>query len=243
MRPILCLAILSFVTAPACGRINDVGRPPALSPVAQSPELVAMQSPGLPVSYEPERNTDAASLWSGGRGSLLGTRRAETRGDIVTVIVEIDDRAEFSNASDRSRSANSNMAINDFFGIPQRINEKLPEGANLNSAVGLSSGSGFSGDGSTSRNERLTLRVAATVTEVLPNGAFAIEGRQELRLNFELRELIVTGIVRPEDISRRNEVLYDKIAAARISYGGRGQITDVQQPRYGQQVADIILPF
>jgi len=93
------------------------------------------------------------------------------------------------------------------------------------------------------RREKLTLRVAATITEKLPNGVLRIQGSQEVRVNFEVRELVVQGFVRPEDISRQNEITYDKIAGARISYGGRGQITDVQQPRYGQQVADIILPF
>ena len=97
--------------------------------------------------------------------------------------------------------------------------------------------------GSVRRNEKLTLRVAATVLDVLPNGVLAISGSQELRVNFELRELLVTGLVRPADISRQNEVTYDKIASARVSYGGRGQISDVQQPRIGQQVADILLPF
>ena len=70
-----------------------------------------------------------------------------------------------------------------------------------------------------------------------------IEGAQEVRVNFELRELIVSGFVRPEDISRQNEITYDKIAQARVSYGGRGQITDMQQPRIGQQVVDAALPF
>ena len=110
-------------------------------------------------------------------------------------------------------------------------------------AVSTTSKSGSSGDGSVSRNEKLTLRVAATVVEKLPNGVLRIEGSQEVRVNFEIRELLVSGYVRPADISRKNEITYDKIASARISYGGRGQITDVQQPRYGQQIADIILPF
>ena len=113
----------------------------------------------------------------------------------------------------------------------------------MDSAVDLSGTSKFNGDGSTKRNEKLTLRVAATVVEELPNGVLRIEGLQNVRVNFELRELIVTGYVRPIDISRQNEITYDKIAGAQISYGGRGQITDMQQPRYGQQVADILLPF
>ena len=110
-------------------------------------------------------------------------------------------------------------------------------------AVDTSSSSTFKGDGSTARQERLTLRVAATVVEELPNGVLRIEGQQEVRVNFELRELVVTGYVRPADISRQNEISYDRIAGARIAYGGRGQITDVQQPRWGQQVTEHVLPF
>ncbi|HAW47367.1 MAG TPA: flagellar basal body L-ring protein, partial [Roseovarius sp.] len=118
-----------------------------------------------------------------------------------------------------------------------------PEGASLERAVGINSSGSSGGDGSVSRSEELTLRVAATVTDVLPNGVLRISGSQEGRVNFELRELLVSGFVRPEDISRQNEITHDKIAAARVSYGGRGQITDVQQPRIGQQVLDAILPF
>jgi len=135
------------------------------------------------------------------------------------------------------------MGIPSLFGLPQRLDRALPEGATLADAARSSSASSFSGNGSVSRSERLTLRIAATVVETLPNGILRIEGQQEVRVNFELRELVVTGYVRPTDISRQNEITYDKIAGARISYGGRGQITDVQQPRYGQQITDIVLPF
>ncbi len=243
IRYALITLCVGAMTLPACGRLKDVGQAPELTPVESSAEVTAMRSPGLPRFLEPERTVDQASLWTGQRGSLLGNRRAETRGDIVTVVIEIDDSAEFQNTSERSRSGSENMGVPQFFGIPQRIDKSLPEGASMADAVSANSSSASAGDGSVRRNEQLTLRVAATVTDVLSNGALAIEGRQEVRVNFEVRELIVTGFVRPEDISRQNQVNYDKIAAARISYGGRGQITDVQQPRYGQQVADILLPF
>jgi flagellar L-ring protein precursor FlgH len=135
------------------------------------------------------------------------------------------------------------MQIPEFFGLPQSIDKRLPEGASMAEAVDTSSLSAFEGDGSVKRNEQLTLRIAVTVVEELPNGVLRLEGKQEVRVNNELRELIVTGYVRAADISRQNEITYDKMAGAQISYGGRGQITDVQQPRYGQQVTDIILPF
>ena len=243
-RALRLLAVLTATVAlTACGRLENVGKEPGFSPLSDSHEHAAMAYLGLPDTIEHRDPSDQASLWSGGRKSLLGDRRASGQGDILTVVVEIDDRAEISNSTDRSRSSNQNLAIPNFFGIPQRIDENLPAGASMAEAVGTSATSGHSGDGSVSRNEKLTLRVAATVTQQLPNGVLRIQGRQEVRVNFELRELIVQGFVRPEDISRQNEITYDKIASAQISYGGRGQITDVQQPRWGQQVADIILPF
>jgi len=128
-------------------------------------------------------------------------------------------------------------------GIPQILNKRLPEGADLSTAVGVSSSSSASGNGSISRNEEITLRVAATVVDILPNGHLVVKGNQEVRVNYELRDLQVAGIVRPQDISRQNEITYDKIAGARIAYGGRGQVSDMQQPRYGQQLADSILPY
>ena len=165
------------------------------------------------------------------------------RGDIMTVVIEIDDRAEISNSTDRSRSASQQAGIPQLLGIPQRIDRVLPEGASSAALVDLSSQSSAAGDGTVRRNERLTLRVAVTITDVLPNGVLAIVGQQEVRVNFELRELIVTGYVRPEDITRQNEITYDKIASARISYGGRGQITNMQQPRIGHQILESVLPF
>ncbi|MFT5741962.1 MAG: flagellar L-ring protein precursor FlgH [Paracoccaceae bacterium] len=238
------LALILLALPASCGRLQQIGQAPEFSPAAATPEHAAMLTYGM----EPELavsalEPDQPSLWTGARGSLLGDRRAVQRGDILTVVIEIDERAEISNATDRSRTGSESMSVPDFFGVPQRINEALPDGASLDPAVSLASSSNFGGDGSVRRNERLTLRVAATIVDVLPNGVLSIQGTQEVRVNFEMRELLVSGYVRPEDISRQNEITYDKIATARISYGGRGQISDMQQPRYGQQAADVILPF
>lgn len=237
----LCLCVLLGVAG--CSRLDHIGKPPSFTPTQESNEHVAMLNPGLPLSLEPRRPVDQASLWSGGRQSLLGDRRAIQRGDILTVVIEIDEEAEISNSTERSRKASESLGVPHLFGIPQRVNKRLPEGASMSDAVSIDSKGSSGGDGSVSRKEELTLRVAATIMEVLPNGVLSIQGTQEVRVNFELRELLVSGYVRPEDISRQNEITYDKIAAARISYGGRGQITDVQQPRIGQQVLDAVLPF
>lgn len=239
----MSLILPTVLTLTACSNLGEVGRLPSFSPVETSAETSAMLNPPLPEKVEIRSPSDAASLWNASRGSLLGDRRAIERGDIMTVVVEIDDSAEMSNTSNRGRSGSESMGVPSLFGIPERINSQLPDGAAMGSAVSTNSTSTSSGNGSVKRNEKLKLLVAATIVDVLPNGVLHIKGSQEVRVNFEIRELLVEGYVRPEDITRQNEITYDKIASARISYGGRGQISQVQQPRYGQQIADIVLPF
>lgn len=227
----------------ACGRVDHLGRAPSFSPTNEGAEHAAMLYPGLPLVSDGSSAVDRSSLWSSGQRSLLGDHRASGKGDILTVVIEIDEKAEISNDTERARKSSENLELSQLLGLPQRANESLPDGASFSNAIDLNSSSVSAGEGSVKRNEKLTLRVAATVVDVLPNGVLSISGSQELRVNFELRELLVQGFVRPEDISRQNSITYDKIASARMSYGGRGQITDVQQPRYGQQILDIVIPF
>lgn len=245
MKPVHAVkcAVLGLAFLGGCARMDHIGKPPTFSPANETDEHVAMLYQGLPITSQRQRAVDGSSLWSGSRQSLLGDRRATKKGDILTVVIEIDDEASISNETDRSRSSSESMQLPHLLGLPQRLDERLPTGASSADLVDLGSSSSSGGSGSVSRSEKLELRVAATVVDVLPNGVLAISGSQELRVNFELRELLVSGFVRPDDISRQNEITYDKIASARVSYGGRGQITDVQQPRYGQQVLDAILPF
>ncbi len=244
MRIMIAILLSTLLVISACGRLRTVGSAPEFTQPQASPEATAMMTFGITndlVATLPRDGTP--SLWTGERGSLLGDRRAMQRGDIMTVVIEINDSAFISNSTDRSRSGSESMSVPNLFGLPQRFDETLPDGATLSAAVDFNSSSSFGGDGSVRRNEQLELRIAATVVDVMPNGVLVIQGTQEVRVNYEMRELLVSGFVRPEDISRQNEITYDKLASARISYGGRGQISDVQQPRIGQQVADIILPF
>ena len=239
MKPIHILCIC--LALGACSRAANIGRAPQMTAPQQTPEFVAMTNPPLTITAT---GADAgASLWTGGHNSLVGDSRASQRGDILTVVIEIDDSAEISNSSGRSRSAGDQVSVPAMVGIPQRLADKLPDGASFDDLVDAKSSSTFKGSGNISRSDKLTLRVAATVIETLPNGVLHVQGTQEVRVNYEMRELTVSGFVRPADISGRNEIAYDRIAGARISYGGRGQISDVQQPRYGQQLADIILPY
>ena len=160
------------------------------------------------------------------------------------MVVEIDDQATLNDSTGRSRTASDKLGMPSLFGIPQRLDAAvLPDGASSADLVSVNSASTFKGSGNVTRAEKVTLRLAATVVDELPNGVLRIAGQQQVRVNNEMRDLIVTGFVRPDDISRKNEVTYDKIAEAQISYGGRGQITTVQQPGWGQQALDAIVPF
>jgi len=235
--------LLVALAVSGCGRTDHMGKAPSFTPTTNNQEHYAMMNPPLPQQASVSRRSDTASLWSGNKASLLGDRRAASRGDILTVVIEVDEKAQIKNESERNRSGSDSLSLPALAGLPQRINERLPTGATTDPLVDISSDSKSSGDGSVKRSEKLTLRVAATVVDVLPNGVLAIEGSQELRVNYELRELLVSGFARSEDISRKNEITFDKIASARVSYGGRGQITDMQQPRWGQQVMDAVLPY
>ncbi|WP_410218784.1 flagellar basal body L-ring protein FlgH [Paracoccus sp. (in: a-proteobacteria)] len=241
MKPayLLCLVL----AASGCARAAHIGRPPELTSVRDSEEFIAMTNPPLDLPVDSGRPEASASLWAGSQSSLISDRRAAIRGDILTVVIQIDDKAEISNSSGRTRNSKESLSIPQMVGIPQRLADKLPEGAGFDNLADASSSSNYKGAGNISRRDKLTLRVAATVVDTLPNGSLQIEGTQEVRVNFELRELTVSGFVRPADIGRNNEIAYDRIAGARISYGGRGQISDVQQPRYGQQIADVLLPY
>lgn len=236
------LMICAFVLLAACGDLNRVGRAPEFSPMQASYEHSAMYST-LPVTTEETGPTDQSSLWTSQRFSLLGDHRAGSRGDILTVVVEINDQAQFSDTTGRTRTGSETLGMPSLFGIPQRLDASLPAGATSASLISTSSNSTFNGNGSVARNEKVTLRLAVTVVEELPNGVLRIEGQQEVRVNNEMRELRISGYVRPDDISRQNEITYDKIAQAQISYGGRGFIADAQQPRYGQQLIDQLVPF
>jgi flagellar L-ring protein precursor FlgH len=245
MRP---LAVVGVVTLSSlmCGcaaldRITHIGDTPKLSSIDNpnaSPGYKPVQMPmptPQPASYNPN------SLWRNGSRAFFKDQRARQVGDILTVMVNITDKAAIANETQRSRTNTEDSGITDFLGsktIRNKAVSILP-GRILTADSNMSN----DGKGSVNRQEALQTNVAAVVTQVLPNGNLVVEGKQEIRVNFEMRELIVAGIVRPEDIQSDNTIDSSKIAEARIAYGGRGQITDIQQPRYGQQLLDVVLPF
>ena len=236
-------SILAFLILTACGNLGRVGRSPEFAAMPSSPAENGVYST-QPANADDRGPTEQSSLWTAQRSSLLGDHRASARGDILTVVVEINDQATINDSTGRSRTASDKVGMPSLFGIPQRLDAAvLPDGASSADLVSVNSASTFAGTGNVARAEKVTLRLAVTVVEELPNGVLRIAGQQQVRVNNEMRDLIVKGYVRPDDISRQNEVTYDKIAEAQISYGGRGQITDVQQPGWGQQAVDAIIPF
>jgi flagellar L-ring protein precursor FlgH len=239
---VLATVAASLLTGCAAfDRLKNVGEPPPLSAVdnpTTRPGYKPVQMPmpaAQPASYNPN------SLWRNGSRAFFKDQRAHQIGDILTVKVNITDKANIANETQRSRTNAEDSGVTDFLGSKTIKN---PASAILPGRILTADSSASSdGKGSVNRQEALSTNVAGVVTQVLPNGNMVIEGRQEIRVNFEIRELIVAGVVRPEDIESDNTIDSNKIAQARIAYGGRGQLTDVQQPRYGQQVLDVVLPF
>ncbi len=243
----IVLAGVLLATGGLAGGCSSIDR---LSQIGEQPKLAAIENPTAQPGYKPvsmpmpspqPASYNANSLWRNGSRAFFRDQRAHQVGDILTVTVNITDKANIANQTQRSRTNSEDSGVTDFIGSKTIGN---PATAILPGRILTADGTSSSdGKGSVQRQEALQTTVAAVVTQLLPNGNLVVEGKQEIRVNFEIRELIVAGIVRPEDIQSDNTIDSAKIAQARIAYGGRGQITDVQQPRYGQQVMDVLLPF
>jgi len=231
----------------------DKNRNPETSPLVLDgttvPEVnrISVPMPDIAPKAAPKR-AEASSLWNSGTRSFFGDRRAKDVGDLLTVAININDQAQIKNASNRKRTDAQEADEPTFLGYGSQLEKILPgvDASNYPTSgkiVELGSTSSNSGSGEIKRNEKISLQIAALIIQVLPNGNFVIAGRQEVKVNQELRELRIAGIVRSVDISLDNTISYDKIAEARITYGGRGQISAVQQPRYGQDFLEIVLPY
>ena len=163
-------------------------------------------------------------------------------GDVLTVRIQIDDRASLDNSINRSRDAESRVGLGLNYDFASSVSPE-PFSLGLSGDGNVKSNTKTNGKGSIDRSENIRLSIAAVVIKVLPNGNLVISGSQEVRVNHELRVLKIAGIVRPQDVSGSNMIGYDKIAEARISYGGRGRVSDVQKPGWGQQLLDDLTPF
>ncbi len=225
----------------ACGtfdRIKRIGKAPEMTPIENPANVYGRKPVVMPMpAMAHEANTNN-SLWRTGARTFFNDQRAKQIGDILTVAIHIDDSASVKNTTERKRSSGEDSNLTNFFGLENHLGGITP-----GSLTNLGSTSNNRGEGTVDRSESVDLTVAAVVTQVLPNQNLVIAGRQEVRINHEVRELLISGVVRPEDIASDNVIEHTQIAEARISYGGRGTLSDVQNPRYGQELYDILFPF
>jgi flagellar L-ring protein FlgH len=223
-----------------------------LSEVGDGPELTEITNPVVQPGYRPvslpmpapqipEDNPN--SLWRTGAKAFFKDIRAKEVGDILTVRLLLDDSAKMENKTNRGRNDAETQGVPAILGYETKLSKIFPSAVNPDELLAFKTQHNTEGDGKIDRSEEIELTFAAIVTQVLPNGALAIMGRQELRVNFELRELLLTGVVRPQDIDADNSISDDRIAEMRVAYGGRGTLSDLQQPRYGTQIWDILFPF
>ncbi|MBB5659923.1 flagellar basal body L-ring protein FlgH [Brevundimonas halotolerans] len=241
MRIVLTLTALSALSVGACSTAIEAVRGPELAPIGYPAALVPVQQQYLPA---PEaRPASANSLWRTGARTFFGDQRARYVGDIVTVRIDIDDRAQTQNSTERSRTNDASGGVTNFFGLESSIGQAFPGGFDPANMVGVQGQANAAGSGSVNRSERVNLTIAAVVTDVLPNGNLIIQGRQEVRTNREVRELTIAGIVRPQDISSANSIDHTQIAEARISYGGRGDISRMQATPAAQSLVERFSPF
>jgi len=244
LRPVLLALWLALAgCSNTAERLSQVGQAPDLTPIENPTEQPAYRPVSLPMPVEEPQVFQANSLWRQGSRTFFNDQRARRIGDILTVNVTIADQAKLENETSRSRDNEEGFGMGGFFGVENQLDTFFAGEVDNENLVDLDSNTENTGRGNVERNEDIKLNVAAVVVQVLPNGNLVIQGRQEVRVNFEVRELYVAGVARPEDIKPDNTIPHDEIAELRVAYGGRGQITDVQQPRYGAQILDIVLPF
>jgi len=242
-RLLISTALIALAGCNAFDRMQEVGDAPALSSI-QDPTHAAGYTPvKMPMPPPSLAVQQPNSLWQTGARAFFRDQRAQRVGDILTVVVTIDDQAQLQNETKRSRQNSDTAGLTNFFGFESHLHNLLPKAVDPTSLVDANSASSNDGKGSIDRQEQISLRVAATIIQVLPNGNLVLSGKQQVSVNYDLRQLSISGVIRPQDIASDNTVTYDQIAEARIEYGGRGQVQDVQQPRYGDQIFDILMPF
>ncbi len=245
-KPSLPLIVVLGITLSGCNALNrmaDLGTEPKVSTIENPTTKPDYKPISMPMPAPVLARHNPNSLWRKGSRAFFKDLRASQVGDIVTVTIAVDDEADLNNATTRTRTTDEDADAIALLGYQNALGSILPEAVNPNSLLDINSATTNTGTGTIAREEEITLQVAAIVTQVLPNGNLVLHGRQEMRVNYEVREIQIAGVIRPQDINNQNIVTHQQIAELRVAYGGRGQISDFQQPRYGTQIIDIIFPF
>ena len=240
---VLLLAASSLTACSGAERLARLGNGPEMANIENPTSDPRWRPVTMPMPNPSDPPLQNNSLWRQGSRTFLRDQRAASVGDLVTIMVSIQDEADLENSTKRSRDNSESMGLPRLLGLEASYGRLFPAGIDPSNLVSANSASNVDGTGTVKRSEQINLRVAATVTQVLPNGNLVVTGRQQVRVNQELRDLQVGGVIRPQDIGSDNTVKHDRLAEARIAYGGRGTISDVQRPRYGQELLDIIMPF
>lgn len=224
-------------------RLSEIGGGPTVSEVTNPTARPGYRPVSMPMPAPKEASRQANSLWRPGARAFFRDQRASEVGDIMTVKLSISDSAKLDNKTTRDRDDSDVAAFSALLGFETQAARILPNALDPSNALNVGNQSSTSGDGKIDRKEAISILVAGVITQILPNGNLVVFGRQEIKVNAELREVMVTGIVRPEDIDYTNTISHEKIAELRVAYGGRGTLSDIQQPRWGTQIIDVIFPF
>lgn len=239
--PLIAALAFSALSLSGCASVSEAVSGPTLQPMGYPAQLVPQQQ-GI-MAPNVGRPASANSLWRNGARAFFKDQRARQVGDILTIQIDIDDRAQTQNTTARARTNDFEAGLPSVFGLESSLGKILPGEYDPASGLSTNGSTNFSGSGSVNRSEKISLTIAAVVTGVLPNGNLIIQGSQEVRTNREVRELTVSGIVRPEDISSSNTIQHIQMAEARISYGGRGDVTRMQAAPVTQNLMEKFSPF
>lgn len=246
----LTLSMAALVLVSGCNvltRVSEVGDAPKVSQIQNPTTRQDYKPVSLPMPTPHLAEDNPNSLWRAGARAFFKDHRAKEIGDIVTVKMSLNDSATFANKTTRARVDTEKFTANDLLGFESELQKVLPQAIGTLGAGGqivdFANDHDTSGDGTITRTENLSLTFAAVVTQILPNGSMVIVGRQEVSVNAELRELVVTGVIRPSDIDSDNTISDDSIAEMRVAYGGRGSLSNLQKPRWGMEMWDILFPF
>lgn len=237
---------LFLVSLSGCKTLDKIDAAGELTPMThiQNPQAKPNYQPvTMPMPNPKQPYGSPNSLWRAGAQGFFKDQRASQVGDILTVAVDFTDSVNLSNATDTNRNSVTNTGVSNLLGFENKAKSLLPSAFDNTKLFNLQSNPTHNGTGSIKRTDQMKTNVAATIVQILPNGNFVISGRQEMRANNELRELLIEGIVRPEDITAANSIDLTKIAEARISYGGRGVLTNIQEAPIGQQLIEAVSPF
>lgn len=239
---LLFCALVSLSGCYKVSRLSEVGSPPRLTPTQDPTAHSLYKRVTMPTPERPREVYPPNSLWRSGAKGFFKDQRASKVGDLIMVLIEIQDKAEFKNETKQESTRSHTGYLNNLLGLEKKLFRAADQASPTNL---ISAGSKPSSDGKSigKRHESMNLKLAAVVTQILPNGNLVVMGRQEVRMNFDVRDVLVSGVVRPADITAENTISYEQIGEARLSYGGRGYGSDIQQPSYGQEIMTQILPF